>query len=95
MNNRRRTDQGPLCWIAMRLSQMWDFIDARDIDKHAVCWAVLLGAWFIGTWSMDFARTETSRSGSDLALIIGAVTAPYTLMLTGVIKWYFESRDKT
>lgn len=73
------------------LTQAWDWIDRRDIDKHMVCWAVFYGLIKITSWAIWFANTS-ARPGLDVAAVIGAVTAPYTMLMGAVVKFYFESR---
>jgi hypothetical protein len=87
----RRSDDGWLCWIAARLSQAWDWIDKRDIDKHVVSLAILYGSTLILDWAMKFAE-HGNRPGLEIAAIIAAVTAPYMALQTAAIKFYFDSR---
>ena len=88
---RRATDQGPLCWLALRAGQFWDFIDRRDIDKHAVSLAFLFGTVKATSWAMAFSETST-RPGLEVAAIIAAVLAPFMTVQGVVIKWYFDAR---
>ncbi len=91
--NRRATDRGPLCWLAMRASQAWDFVDKRDIDKHAVSVAVMFGTIKITSWAMAFADVATGKPGLEVAAILGAVLAPWMALQGAAIKWYFEARQ--
>lgn len=77
-----------------RLGQIWDWIDHRDIDKHAVCWAVFYGLIKITSWAIWYA-SASQRPGLDVAAVIGAVTAPYTMLMGAVVKYYFEARPTT
>ena len=88
---RRTTDKGWLCWVALRASDAWDWIDKRDIDKHAVTMIVLVGTAIITGWAMEFAW-YSSRPGLEIAAIIGAVATPYAAVQAVAIKWYFEAR---
>ena len=81
------------CWLARRASEFWDFIDKRDIDKHAFAWLVGVCGWGMTKWAMDFADAHPAMSGSDMALVLGAVGAPYALFAGAVVKWYFERKD--
>ncbi len=90
---RRRDDGGWLCWVAARASQAWDWIDARDIDKHAVSLIILAGTWKITAWAMDFAATHGEKSGIEAAAIIAAVGAPYMALQAAAIHFYFQSRQ--
>jgi hypothetical protein len=35
------------------LRRFWDFIDDRDIDKHAVSVVILAGTWKVTEWAMS------------------------------------------
>lgn len=89
---RRSTDQGPLCWIALRAAQFWDFIDKRDIDKHAVSLAILYGTVQVVGWSMGYAASHAEKSGVETAAVIAAVSAPYMGLQAAAIKFYFDAR---
>lgn len=89
---RRRGDDGILCLIALRASQFWDFIDKRDIDKHAVSLAILFGTVKVTTWGMHFAEQFSWRPGVELAAIIAAVLAPYMALQAAALGFYFKSR---
>lgn len=89
---RRASDKGWLCWVALRAAQFWDFIDKRDIDKHAISMAILYGTVKITTWAMHFAE-DGNRPGIEVAAIIGAVAAPYMALQAAAIKWYFDARQ--
>jgi len=89
---KRPEGHGPLCWIAARLSQGWDWIDDRDIDKHAVALVVMFGLIKITEWAMAFAGTHADKDGLQIAAIIASVTAPYMALLTAVISFYFKAR---
>lgn len=73
------------------LTRCWDWIDERDIDKHAVCWATFYGLIKITEWGMRYAETSP-RAGLEVAAIIASVTAAYTLLMGAVTKFYFEAR---
>lgn len=91
MEQRRAEDRGVLCWIAMRFSQGWDWIDKRDIDKHAVSLAILYGTIVVTRWAMTYAE-HGDRPGLEVAAIIGAVVAPYMALQAAAIAWYFKAR---
>jgi hypothetical protein len=80
--------------VAVFLARLWNFIDDRDIDKHLVSLLVLIGTWRVTIWAMEFASLlfTTTKSGSDVALVIGAVTAPYMAMQAAALAFYFNSR---
>ena len=91
--HRRQTDGGWLCWLALRLSEMWDFIDKRDIDKHAVSLCVLWGTVKVTEWAFIFAEHHMDKSGVELAAVIVAVTGPYAALQAAAIAFYFKARQ--
>lgn len=93
IEHRRADDTGWMCWIAMRFSQMWDFIDKRDIDKHTVTMIVLYGTVKIVRWSFIFAEAHMDKSGVELAAVIAAIIGPWSIVQTAAIKWYFDARS--
>jgi hypothetical protein len=82
---RRCTDS----WLG-KLGQVWDFVDARDIDKHVVSLAVFYGTVKITNWAMAYASTYAGSS--DVALTIAAVMAPYMALQAAAIHFYFQAR---
>lgn len=93
IDQRRSEDRGPLCWIAARASQAWDWIDKRNIDKHLVSLAILYGTVKITSWAMHFAETHDESSGIEAAAIIAAVGAPYMALQAAAIAFYFRARQ--
>jgi len=79
------------CWLALRASEAWDWIDKRDIDKHTVSLAILYGTAVVTRWAMHFAE-HGDRPGLEVAAIIGAVLAPYMALQAAAIAWYFKAR---
>lgn len=96
IESRRATDQrgwrAVTCWLAMRASDAWEWIDKRDIDKHLVSLAVLYGTVKITGWAMHFAE-HGDRPGLEVAAIIGAVSAPYMALQAAAIAFYFRARQ--
>lgn len=90
---RRRTDKGTLCWLAMRASELWDWIDKRNIDKHVVAAAILFGTIKVTEWAMQFAKDLHDRPGIEVAAVIAAVLAPYMALQAAAIAFYFRSRQ--
>ena len=88
----RETDKGWLCIAALRLSEFWDFVDKRDLDKHALSLAVLVGTMQITRWAMTYAELST-RPGLEVAAILAAVGAPYMALQTAAIAFYFKARS--
>ncbi len=95
IKTRRTSDkdgfQAITCWIAQRLSEFWGWVDDRDIDKHTVSVAVMLGTWRITEWAMVYAHTSP-RPGLEVAAIIAAVVGPYSVLQAAAVKFYFDSR---
>ena len=84
---RRRTD-GWFGW----LTKLWDWIDARDIDKHLVSLIILGGTFKVTGWAMDYAWIYVEKPGLELAAVIGSVVAPYMALQGAAIKFYFDVR---
>jgi hypothetical protein len=73
------------------LTRIWDWVDKRFVVRRS-----LLGVTFALTahsylWAIRFAET-TDKSGAELALVIGAVTAPISLLMAQVAKLYNDGR---
>ncbi len=97
MSRERADDGGWLCWTAQRLTQFWDWVDGRDIEKHMMAWAVFIatlsGTWYLVDWTLDYAYAHPERSGVELGLLVAAYMVPWNGVLTVfafVVKWYFE-----
>lgn len=80
-----------LSGILTLLSMVWDFIDKRDIDKHVVSGAILIGTTRITEWAMTFALT-CNKPGIEVAAIIGAILGPYAALQGAAISFYFNVR---
>lgn len=78
--------------IAAVLSDVWDWIDKRDIDKHIVTLCVLWGTKTLTEWAMVFAVTNAARPGIEVAAIIAAVCTPYMALQAAAIGFYFKAR---
>ena len=88
VKRRRSEDKG---W----LTRAWDWIDARDIDKHAVSLGVFYGTIKITEWAVSYANAAAAlgRSGLETAAVIGSVVAPYMALQGAAIKFYFDARQ--
>jgi hypothetical protein len=84
--------QALTCWTARRLSELWDWVDSRDIDKHAVSVAIMLGTYKLTEWAMAYAAAHPEKAGLDLAAVIAAVTGPYMALQAAALAFYFNSR---
>jgi len=91
-NRQRATDKGFLCRVALRASQLWDFVDARDIDKHLISIVILIGTAKVTGWAFRFAEAHMDKSGAELALVIASVTAPYMALQAAALGFYFKAR---
>lgn len=91
IQSRRASDRGFMCWLAMRASQFWDFIDKRDIEKHAMAWTIVVATIKLGLWTLTFATTS-AKTGTDIAAIIAAIWLPWSGVQAIVVKWYFDAR---
>ena len=85
IQRRRSDDRG---W----LTRGWDWIDARDIDKHLLSLAIFYGTIKITTWAMHYADKHSTSSGIEVAAVVAAVMAPYMALQGAAIKFYFEAR---
>ena len=83
---RRGSDRG---WI----TRAWDWIDERDVDKHAVSWAILYGTVVVTRWAQHYAEVSAGKNGVEVAAVIAAVLVPYMALQGAAIKWYFEARS--
>lgn len=77
--------------MSEHVKTFWDFIDSRAIVRRIVLFATLWLTFRSFYWAAHFAEIST-RTGLDVAAIIGAVTAPVSLLLSAVSKFYSESR---
>lgn len=74
------------------MSELWDWVDARDIDKHAVSVAIMIGTYKLTDWAMSYAATHPDKSGIELAAVIAAVTGPYMALQAAAVAFYFNAR---
>ena len=93
-NLRRDSDRGFWCTIALRFSQMWDFIDARDIDKHSLSLSVFGMTIYIVFWMLEFIWAHPDKPGLEVAAIVAAIMVPWNGVQAAAIKWYFEARSE-
>ncbi len=111
LENRRAEDQKgfryAMCWCAQRLSEFWDFVDKRDIDKHVtaqvIIWAFLIGTYDMTRWGYTFANNWLQAvkdgkviSGTEVAAVLAAIGGPWSLLvgavLSIVVNFYFKAR---
>lgn len=84
---RRRAD----AWHA-RVGAFWDWVDKRDIDTRLISLVVLWGTVEVTRWAMGYAAEHSEKAGTDIGLIIAAVTAPYCFLQGAALRFFFESR---
>ena len=75
------------------MTQLWDAIDSRDIDKHAVSLCILYGTVLVMKWAMSYAALNVDKDGVEVAAVIAAVTAPYMALQAAAIGFYFRARQ--
>lgn len=80
------------CTVAQRFREVWDWVDKRDIDKHAASWFVFFATWDITHWALSFVSNHPEKSGLEAAAVIGAVMVPWSTLQGAALKWYFEAR---
>ena len=93
-DHRRADDRGWLCTLALRFSQLWDFVDRRQIDCWVVTIFTLTVTYRLTEWGVQFA-SHSPRPGIEVAAIIGAVGAPWALLQAAVVKFVFDARQKS
>lgn len=74
------------------LTRAWDWIDARDIDKHAISLCILYGTIHVISWGMKYAEAHSESNGLEVAAVIAAVLAPYMALQAAAIGFYFKAR---
>lgn len=97
MNRRRASDVEGFaritCWCAARASETWDWIDKRQIVERIVAFAILYGTIKITGWAMMYAETHGEKAGSDAAVIIAAVVAPYMALQAAAVAFMLKARQ--
>lgn len=64
-----------------------NFVSVRSFVLYVTVWMT----WLAFDWAAVFATT-TDKTGSDVAMIVAAVTAPISVLQGFVFKVYSESR---
>jgi len=93
MTEPEQSSVGFWCLVARRLSDFWEFIDKRDIDKHTLVWAVYALTGYSVYWSMEFVWEHPDKPGIEIGVIVGAVNLPLSWVLTKVTDFYFRARS--
>lgn len=83
-----------MTWSDVRdaATDLWDWIDKRDIDKHVVSVVIMLGTIKILEWATGYADRHADKSGLEVAAVMAAVLAPYMALQAAAISFYFKSR---
>jgi hypothetical protein len=81
-----------MCTLALRGSQLFDWFDKRDIDKHLVMAIIMAGTVKITWWAAQYVDANPADAGTDVGLKVAAVMIPWSIIATPAIKWYFDSR---
>jgi hypothetical protein len=72
-------------WLETRLDEGGWIRRAYLVLVTAMTWKVVI-------WAMSYADKNAAKSGSDIALVIGAVSAVVAAVQTFAFKNYLESR---
>lgn len=89
-NLRRDSDQGVWCTLALRFSQLSDFIQDRNIDKQMLVYVVIAMTLYSVYWSMEYVWEHPEQSGTDVGLKLAAITLPLTWIVPKLIESYFK-----
>lgn len=80
---RRVADRG---WLA----RAWQFVDDSQLDAHVLTVFLGWGTYKVTAWA--FAYTAAHAPSSDVALVLGAVLGPWSLLQGAAVKFYFDAR---
>lgn len=75
------------------MAKFWDWIDSRAIVRRIVLFVTLWMTWRSFTWAAEYATVYQAGAGADMALLVGAVTAPIAALQGFVFKIYSETRN--
>ncbi len=74
------------------MANLWDFIDNRAIVRRIMTLGTFAMTLWVIWWAMDFAMNST-RSGQDVALIIGAILVPVNSLQGYIFGAYSRGRE--
>lgn len=76
------------------VSKFLDFLDQRAVFRRAAFIVIMLMTWRITDWATAFAQSwlGSGKSGADVGIVIGAVTAPFATLQAVALKVYSDSR---
>lgn len=75
-------------------TKLWDWFENRRIDQHLVAGWILYISYDITQWAINFYANHPDKSGTDLAVILAAVTVPWSAAQTYALKFWFEGTKK-
>lgn len=73
------------------MSAFWDWVDNRAIVRRVMTIGTFLMTMWVIWWCMKFAM-ESPRSGSDIAMIIGAIVVPVNGLQGYIFGAYVKGR---
>lgn len=74
----------------------WDWVDSRAVVRRIVLLVTLYMTYASFSWAARFAEmylAAKSGGGLDVAAIIGAVTAPISVLQGFIFKAYIEGKE--
>lgn len=74
----------------------WKWADRRQLlsVRSLVMYATIYDTWHAFKWGSEYAYFALDKSGAEVSMVIGAVTAPVAIMQAFVFKWYTETRGE-
>ena len=73
------------------MSKFWDWIDSRIVIRRVMTLGTFAMTMWVIWWSMKFAM-ESPRSGSDVAMILGAIMVPLNSLMGFLFSSYNQGR---
>jgi hypothetical protein len=89
-HDRRPGDHGFWCVVARRATDVWDFLENRDIFEHLLTVWTLYMVERYTVWCMHFAEAHPDMDGLKMAAILGAVGLALMAFATPVAKFWFN-----
>jgi hypothetical protein len=75
------------------LTDFWNFVDSRAIVRRVMTLGTFVMTVWVIRWAMDFASTSP-RTGSDVALILGAIMVPLNALQGFLFAHYSKGRSE-
>lgn len=72
--------------------RFWDWIDSRYIVRRVVLFITVWMTWEAFWWGTSFVYKTSLTSGTDIALVIAAVTVPITALQKFAFDTYTSGR---